>query len=97
MLKDMNLSCQQSLFDTFEKALPGQSRNTTFLSVPLDDLSMVDIHCSIEDIDVTESSICEKMNHLEEKIKIIEEQIIELKVKLKDRAPLPEDEDDDND
>ena len=64
MLKDIDLSCQQSLFDTFDKALPGQSTNTTLMCVPLDDLFMVDIHSSIEGIDVTESSICEKMNHL---------------------------------
>ena len=64
MLKDIDLSCQLSLFDTFEKALPGQSTNTTFTSVPLGDLFVVDFHSSIEDIDVTESSIREKMNHL---------------------------------
>ena len=97
MLKDIDFSCKQSLLNTFDKALPGQSTNTTFMSVPLDDLFMVDSHSSIEDIDVTPGSIGEKMNQLKEKIKIIEEQIIELKPKLKDRAPLLEVKDDDND
>ena len=97
MLKDIDLACQKSLLDTFENALPDQSTNTSFMSVPLGDLFVVDVHSSIEDIDVTESSIREKMNHLKEKIKIIKEQIIELKAKIKDRAPLPEDDDDDND
>mmetsp|Transcript_21801 Transcript_21801/g.25205 ORF Transcript_21801/g.25205 Transcript_21801/m.25205 type:complete len:358 (-) Transcript_21801:632-1705(-) len=97
MLKDIDLSRQQSLYDTFKKALPDQSTNTTFMRVPLGDLFTVDNHSSIEDIDVTESSISEKMNHLKEKIKTIEEQIIELKAKIKNRAPLPEDEDDNND
>ena len=63
MLKDIDLSCQQSLLDTFKKALPGQSTNTTFMRVPLGDLLTVDNYSSIN-IDVTESSICEKMNHL---------------------------------
>ena len=64
MLKDIDLSLQQSLLNTFHKALPDQSTNTTFMCVPLGDLFMDDIHGSIEDIDVTESSIREKMNHL---------------------------------
>ena len=69
MLKDIDLSCKQSLSDTFDKALPGQSTNTTFMTVPLDDLCIVNIHSSIEDIDVTKDYVCERMNHLEEKIK----------------------------
>ena len=30
MLKEIDLSLQQSLLDTFDKALPGESTNTTF-------------------------------------------------------------------
>ena len=67
MLKDIDLSCQLSLLGTFEKALFGQSTNTIFVSVLLGDLFMVDVHSSIEDIDVTESSIREKMNYLKGK------------------------------
>ena len=96
MLKDINLSWQRSLLNTFHKALPGQSTYTTLMCVPLGDLFMDNIHSSIEDIDVTESSVCERMNHLK-KIGTIEEQMIELKTKIKNRAPLPEDEDDNND
>ena len=97
MLKDTNLSSQQPLLNTFEKTLSGKSTNPTFMRVPLGDLFVFDVHSSIAEIDVTESSIREKMNHLKEKRKIIKEQIIELKARIKDRAPLLEDDDDVND
>jgi hypothetical protein len=80
----------ETLYETFDKALPDQLTDKTFMNVPLQDLFMLKENETLGD-EVTENSVSEKNKELKVKIATIESNIKRLDQRIKDRDPLPED------